>query len=641
MRYLGIRYGDYSLVFVMTGLLAQAAAAQYREPHPGRIEPPTPHHEFRVERSHFVPMRDGVRLSTDLYFPQGVNRPLGTVLVRTPYNKDSWDALGPAGAGIQGKAVAFFAGHGFAVVVQDTRGKHESEGMYILNKNYRVDGYDTIEWITKQPWSNGKVGTYGCSYQGENQLYLAPSQPPGLAAMIPQAGATAIGQAGGFYGLAHDFTSGGVHLSGVMLWHHLTLHKTYYRPPAGLSREEFLKLRQYFDPAPKVPDADWDRLYWTLPVFDMLHKAGGLPTDWRDFLAHQNDVTDPWWDQFDYVRDDEPISAPALYVETWGDFTARPAFYIRSLHQRTAISQTARDNQRIIVAPAQHCASESVTENHRMGELELGDPRFGHFSLYLDWFRQWLEGDDRGVEDWPTVQYYMMVRNEWRASDQWPPRGVTMTKFFLHSGGRANSHFGDGTLSRAEPRSEPADRFTYDPASPVPSAGGPYSSGIGSAPYMDQRPTSARNDVLVYTSEPFDQGLEIEGSIDAVLYVSSSARDTDFSVKLVDVAPDGKPVNVRVGFIRARYREGRDKQVFMAEGQVYRVPVMLNDIAYYFRPGHRLRVQVTSSDFPSFDRNLNTGGRNYDETEWVIADNVVHHSGDNASHIILPVSGTR
>jgi len=624
------------LVLSAPGLAGVVAAADLK-PRPGALEPPEPPFGFRVERSHFVEMRDGVRLSTDLYFPEGVVGPYGTVLVRTPYDKDSWDPLNPSASKVQGRAVAFFAGHGFAVVVQDTRGKYESEGEYVLNRGYREDGYDTIGWITAQPWSNGRVGTYGCSYQGENQLYMAPSRPPGLAAMIPQHGATAIGAAGGFYGLAHDMTSGGIHLAGVLLWHHYYLSKVSYRPPAGLSREEFLKIRKLFDPGPKVPDADFDSLYWTLPVIDILDRAGGPPTDWRDFVSHSIDVTDPWWEQFDYVRDDEPIDAPCLFIESWGDFTARPALYIRGLYERTAVSERARDNQLIIISPTNHCASESAGADYRLGELELGDARFGHFALYLDWFKQWLDGEDRGVEKWPKIQYFMIGRNQWRATDRWPPDGVAMENFYLHSGGGANSHFGDGTLSRTPPMIEPVDRYTYDPANPVMSAGGPYSAGVGSAPYMDQRPTSARHDVLVYTSEPLADGLEIVGPIDAVLYVSSSAKDTDFSVKLVDVAPDGKAINVRVGFLRARYREGRERQFFMRPGEIYRVPVMLNDIAYYLEPGHRLRVQVTSSDFPSFDRNLNTGGRNFDETEWMTAENVVHHSAGSASYIVLPV----
>ncbi|MEM9556279.1 MAG: CocE/NonD family hydrolase [Acidobacteriota bacterium] len=623
-------------LFLSLAWTLPAAAQHALSPRPGDLTPPAPPHDWRMERSVFVPMRDGVRLSTDLYFPTGVDDPLPTILVRTPYSKDSWDP--EQTQGLQGRAVAFFAGHGYAVIVQDTRGKYESEGSYTLNKGYRQDAYDTIAWITKQAWSNGKVGTYGCSYQGENQLYMAPSQPPGLAAMIPQHGATGIGSAGGFYGLAHDFTSGGVHLAGVLLWHHYHLSKVYYRPPPGISREEFLKIRTHFDPSPTIPEIDSDALFWTLPVVDMLDRAGGPPTDWRDFIIHQNDVTDPWWDQFDYVKDDEPIDVPSLFVESWGDFTARPALYIRQMYERTAISPQARHNQYIIISPSQHCASESLPADAQLGELALGDPRFGHFDIYLDWYDHWLKGLDNGITEMPKVQYYMIGRNEWRATNHWPPERVANRTLYFHGGGRANSHFGDGALSEAAPGEEPADRFVYDPANPVPSRGGPYSSGIGSAPYLDQRPVSIRNDVLVYTSPVLESGLEIEGPIDAVLYVSSSAKDTDFSVKLVDVAPDGKAVNVRIGFLRARYREGRHKQVFMEPGEVYRVPVSLNDIAYYFKPGHRLRVQVTSSDFPSYDRNLNTGGRNYDEREWVKAENMVHHSAEYPSHIVLPVS---
>ncbi len=628
---------------IVTGLvMLQSLVAVAEQPRPGTFVPEPGPYTMRVERSHFIPMRDGVRLSTDFYLPAGYPGSMATVLLRTPYNKSEADPLSDGRhAKIAGPFIRLLVSHGFAVLVQDTRGKYESEGEYILNKNYRVDAYDTIEWIAGQGWSNGKVGTYGCSYLGENQMYMAPSQPPALAAMIPQAGSTSIGQAGGFYGLAHDFSAGAIHLAGILQWHFYNLHKLYYRPPPGLSREEFLAVRGFYNPAPNLPEVDWDALFWTLPVIDMLDRAGGPKTDFRDFVTHQYDVTDSWWEQFDYVRDDEPISVPSLYIETWGDFTARPTFYLRNMHARTAVNEIARNNQKVIMAPGSHCTSEMLTDDMRAGEVDLGDPRFGHLSIYLDWYRQWLRGESRGVEDWPEIQYYMIGRNEWRASAQWPPADVKMTSFYFHSGGSANSHDGDGSLSRHPPGEEAADQFTYDPATPVISAGGPYSSGVGSAPYMDQRPTTSRHDVLVYTSDVLKAGLEIEGPINAILQVSSSAPDTDFSVKLVDVAPDGNAVNIRVGYMRARYREGREQQVLMQTGGIYEVPVSLNDIAWWFKPGHRIRVQVTSSDFPSYARNLNTGGRNFDETEWQVAHNTVHHSGAHASRIILPVSSSK
>lgn len=635
--------GQHSLVvFLLCTLtcLVVSITSKAADPHPGKLMPEYGPYGTRVEYSNFIPMRDGVRLSTDFYLPDGYDGTMATVLLRTPYDKDRDDPFrNDDGGGVPGKIIKLFTSHGFAVLVQDVRGKFESEGEYFLNKNYRVDGYDTIEWIARQAWSNGKVGSYGCSYLGENQLYMAPSQPPSLAAMIPQAAGSAIGQAGGFYFYANGFNTGTVRLTPTQ-WYYYNLPKIYYRPPAGLNREEFLAIRRYYEPGPHLPDVDWRALWRTLPVIDMLDRIGAVRNEWRDFITHEADVTDPWWDQFDYVRDDEPISVPALYIETWGDLTVGATLYMREMHSRTAVNAIARKNQKIIIAPGNHCSSESHPANLKMGELELGDPSFGHLSLYLDWYRQWLRGEERGVEDWPTVQYYMIGRNEWRASEQWPPESVTLVPFYFQSEGDANSHFGDGRLSLNLPDTETPDQYTYDPANPVPSAGGAYSVGQEGTDYVDQRPVSSRNDVLVFTSDVLLDGMEIAGPIDVVLYVSSSARDTDFMVKLVDVASDGMAVNVQLGDFRARYREGREKEVLMQEGKTYRVPVSLNNIAWWFRPGHRIRVQVTSSDFPSIARNLNTGGNNYDETEWVTAHNTVHHSRESASLVLLPVVGS-
>ena len=625
-----LRIAFFTLATALQASSAMEVTAQ--EPRPGALEPLEPKYGVRLEPSVMISMRDGVRLSTDLYFPEGAPGKLPVVLIRSPYNKKRYELASEVLV-----APRLFTGQGYVVAVQDTRGKWESEGTYTLNRGYREDGYDTIEWLAGQPWSNGKVGTYSCSYEGENQLYMAPSRPPSLAAMIPQASATAIGSAGGFYGNAHDFTAGGVHIAGLAEWHHQNLHKVYYRPPAGLSREEFLAIRDHFDPGPEIPDADFEKLYWTLPIIDILDRAGGAPTDFREFVIHQNDMTDTWWDPFDYVTDNEPIDAPSLFIESWGDYTARAAFYIRRLYERTAVSERARSNQFIVMSPSAHCRSETMTADMRVGELDLGDPRFGHYSIYVQWFDYWLKGLDNAVTEMPKIQYYVIGRNEWGAASTWPPTRASLTKFYLHSDGRANSHWGTGTLATEAPGNELPDEYEYDPATPVMTRGGPYTAGVGSASYMDQRPASVRHDVLVYTSEPLEGGMEITGPIDLVLYASSSAKDTDFSAKLVDVFPDGRAVNVRIGFLRARYREGRDRQVFMEPGEVYRVPVSLNDISYYFKPGHRIRLMVTSSDFPAFDRNLNTGGENYDETEWVVAHNVVHHSNQHPSHLILPV----
>ena len=231
-----------------------------------------------------------------------------------------------------------------------------------------------------------------------------------------------------------------------------------------------------------------------------------------------------------------------------------------------------------------------------------------------------------------------MGRNEWQTADVWPVPEINYTRYYLHSGGRANSRNGDGYLSLQEPKNEPSDTFIYDPGQPVPSVGGQRGTSYGTpAGAIDQAPVELRNDVLVYTSPLLKEDTEVTGPIAVVLYVSSSAKDTDFTSKLVDVYPDGKAYNIQQGIFRARYREGFTKKVWMEKGGVYKVQIDLDATSNVFKKGHRIRVQVSSSDFPLFERNLNTGGNNYDETEWEVAENTIHHSKDYPSHIVLPV----
>ena len=275
--------------------------------------------------------------------------------------------------------------------------------------------------------------------------------------------------------------------------------------------------------------------------------------------------------------------------------------------------------------------------------MDFGDARLDYFRIYLDWFDHWLKGVDNGVTEMPKVQYYLMGANEWRTSDVWPVPGTQQVPLYLHSSGQANTRNGDGFLTAVAPFDEPPDSYVYDPGNPVPSLGGPIccTSAEGSvAGAFDQSEIELREDVLVYTTQPLGDGLEVTGELEAILYVSSSARDTDFTVKIVDVHPDGGAYNVQEGILRARYREGFDRWVFMNEGGVYEVRIDLHATAHYFKPGHRIRVEVSSSNFPRLDRNLNTGGNNYDESEWVVATNTIHHSRATPSRIVLPVVST-
>ena len=621
-----MRIRSYSAALIICALFALPLTAAESSD----FARPDPKFAVRIEKSALVPMRDGVRLSTDLYFPEKVEGPLPVVLIRTPYNKKGFRN--------DDSEARFFAGQGFVVAVQDKRGRYESEGLYILSGGDGPDGYDTVDWLSKQAWSNGKVGTYGCSYLGDVQIFQAPERHPALAAMIPQASGSSNGSAGGRYRYFAVFNGGTFELAAGAGWFLNAGSKVFFQRPAHVSDEDFAKLADFFDPAPKNPKYNEAELWWTLPLIDLTDKAGTPPTDWRDVIGR--DLTDPWWDQFYYLTDDDKIDVPALFTNSWYDFGPGESLFQFEFFQKNALSERARDNQFIILSPTTHCHSEEATEDTRAGDRRLGDARFDYWNIYVRWFDYWLRGVENGVTDMPKVQYYVMGREEWRAADRWPVPGTKFTKYYFHSDGKANSRAGTGKLSVEPPIDEPTDRFVYDPATPVPSLGGPICcTKTPTAPdgSFDQSEIEMRHDVLVYTTPVLEEGVEVTGPLTVVLYVSSSARDTDFTGKLVDVYPDGRAFNIQEGILRARYREGIDRKVFMEPGEVYEVRVDLQATSNYFPPGHRIRVEVSSSNFPRFDRNLNTGGNNWDETRGVVATNSIHHAAGRASHILLPV----
>jgi uncharacterized protein len=324
-------------------------------------------------------------------------------------------------------------------------------------------------------------------------------------------------------------------------------------------------------------------------------------------------------------------------VDSWYDLGIARTLQLFDLMRRNAVDERTREHQYVIISPTTHCQSERATENTRVGELDVGDARLPYWQIYLDWFDHWLKGVDNGVTDMPRVQYYVMGANEWRSANEWPVPEARPTRLYLHSGGLAGERMDDGVLSHQPPAViEPPDRYVYDPADPVPSRGGAVNPQDQPGAY-DQSDLEQRADVLVYTTPPLDEPLDVVGPLRATLYVSSSAPDTDFTVKLVDVHPDGRAFNVQEGILRARYREGFDRTVWMRPGEVYEVEVDLQATAHRFRAGHRVRIEVSSSNFPGFDRNLNTGGDNVTETEWRIAENAIHHSPEHPSSLLLHV----
>jgi uncharacterized protein len=584
-----------------------------------------PKYKVRLERSVRVAMRDGVRLSTDLYFPEGVGGDkLPVILIRTPYNKNFY----------RGDATAArrFAGQGYIVAVQDTRGRFESEGEYTISTPDTEDGYDATEWVATQTWSTGKVGTWGCSYQGDVQIMQARARNPHLTAMIPQAAGSNV-PSRGFGGLF----GGAIEFAAEIGWFWSDGSKSFLRPPPGAPDDFWAKYGDIFHPGPEMGKTDYHKMWSTLPILDVFKKTGAPPNDWEAMLTHG--PGDRWWIDRGYLQETDKFDTPSLQINSWYDFGPAETLYQFNLMRRNAVSARGRENQFIIISPTTHCASQSASEHTVAGERDLGDAQLDYWGLYFRWFDYWLRGIDNGVLQMPKLQIYVMGRNQWRGENEWPLKRTVFTNYYLHSAGSANSRFGDGALNTEKPGEEQIDKYTYDPSDPVPSHGGPLCCTGQEFPpgSFDQRGVEARHDVLVYTTPPLRTGVEVTGPIEAHLYVSSSAADTDFTAKLVDVYPDGTAYNIQEGILRARYREGWDRKVWMKPGGVYEVKIDMEATSNYFGPGHRIRMEVSSSNFPRFDRNLNTGGNNYDEKEGQAAANTIHHSSRYPSYIVLPV----
>ncbi len=573
---------------------------------------PAPKSEVRLQGSIKILMRDRTMLSTDLYFPVGASARLPVILIRTPYDKAPYR---------KPKSAAYeFAAQGYIVAVQDTRGRHESDGKYTAFEGDVTDGYDTTDWLSKQSWSNGNIGTYGCSYVGDVQILQAQLRHPNLKAMIPQAAGSSVGAAGDRYYYFGARKAGNMDFASGFGWFSNEGNKDRTKPPR------------------KIPDSELRKVWGTLPLLGMVERAGGAPSDWNEIVSRK--LTDPWWDQFGYLKGKERFNVPALHIGSWYDFGVAEVLLEFNMLRTNAESAVARDNQFAVISPTNHCQSETGTSEHTfVGGRDLGDARFQYYSLYLKWFDHWLKGIDNGVTRQPKLMLYVMGKNQWRGEQEWPLARTKYTRYYLHSDGHANTRSGTGTLSDKAPAQEPVDRYTYDPGNPVPSRGGPICcTGDPHADgSYDQSEVETRGDVLVYTTPVLTRGVEVTGPLKVVLYARSSAKDTDFTAKLVDVYPDGKAYNVQEGILRARYRNGFTKTAWMRPGEANEIPIDLEATSNYFGPGHRIRLEISSSNFPRFDRNLNTGGNNYDETKWLAADNQIHHTAAKPSYILLPV----
>ena len=550
-----------------------------------------------------VPMRDGPRLATDIMLPQGEG-PFPVILTRTPYGKNRFSVSSPEN----------YVDAGYAFVAQDCRGRYRSEGDWFPFVNEARDGHDAIEWIAEQPWSNGRVGMIGGSYQGIVQWAAASTHPPHLSCMIPQE--TPV-----------DLYGDMVYRSGVLQLVTFYPWALYVDGPGGRECES---------------PPDLTELFRTLPLTDADRAAGHSVPYWKEWLRRPR--YDEFWEPQNYKTAIADLSIPVLNIEGWFDMyspSALESFAALRTQGRTAES---REAARAILGPWFHgvwCAGKG---SRRCGDLDFGeDAELDVRGVELRFFDRHLKQVDNGLDSEPPLSVFVMGSNRWLHASHWPLPETQWRRAYLHSQGQANSAAGDGVLSFEEPGDEPGDQFTYDPHDPVPTAGGPHSGNAagGSKPVpagpLDQRSIEQRQDVLVYTTVPLENDLDIIGPVSLRLTASSSAPDTDFTGKLVDVHPDGRAIILCEGILRASYRDSNREPSPIVPGKAYALTIDLGTTANCFRRGHCIRLEVSSSNFPRYSRNLNTGADSGQTAETAVAHQTVYHERGRASWVELPV----
>jgi putative CocE/NonD family hydrolase len=543
-------------------------------------------------------MRDGVTLRADIYRPKAEGK-FPVLLERTPYDK-----RGGVDFGLKAAA------RGYVVIIQDVRGRYTSEGEWYTFKHESNDGYDTVEWAAALPYSDGKVGMFGGSYVGATQMLTAIAAPPHLAGIFPVVTASNYHENWTYQGGAFEQWFNESWTSGLAQ----DTHDRFVRENSNALLW-----------AGKLPLSKY-------PLVD-LGTAEGLAPYFSDWLAHPN--YDDYWKQWSIEEHFAKITVPVYHVAAWYDI-----FQGGSLRNYLGIkaqggSEAARNGQRLLVIIGGHAGG-----GRKIGEVDFGpEAEFDTDAIMLRWYDSLLKGTANGAAGEKPVKIFVMGANQWREEAEWPLSRAHATRYFLHSAGKANSLSGDGALTTTSPQAEPADHFVYDPAEPVPTIGGPLccdATHLAPGP-RDQRPAEARDDVLVFTTPAFKEDFEVTGPVSLELFASSSAVDTDFTGKLVDVWPNGFAQNLTEGILRARYRNSQEKPEFLNPGEAYKLTLDLWATSNVFKAGHKLRLEVSSSNFPRFDRNLNTGEVQADSTRMVKAANTIYHDREHPSALVLPV----
>lgn len=543
--------------------------------------------DYRFDENVMIPMRDGTLLAANIYSPQAEGA-YPVVLLRTPYGKpgERW-----------GEAKKFTAA-GFVMVAQDCRGRGDSEGEWDPFRYDPDDGFDTQEWVGQQPWCNGKIGTSGGSYVGWTQWASVTKGSQYLKTMVP---VVPFGNV--FSEIAYD--GGAYQLALLMGW------------GAGVGGVAL------------NPDK-LQEAYGFLPLREFGNQFERKVTYLNDWVAHHR--YDDYWAKRGMGYAYSKVNIPILNIGGWYDIFSKTTIDLVDKVKANSQDRMARRNQFVVIGPWAHGPGV-----RKVGDLDFGEQaQLNLGKLQMDWFQYWLKDHDTGVEDWPPYYLFVMGANQWRAENEWPLKRTQWTSYYLHSDGSAGAIESDGVLSLEKPKAESTDVFTYDGDNPVPTAGGNNLVGAPIGP-KDQTELEKRTDVLTYTTEPLAKPVEVTGPIKMTLFAASSARDTDFTAKLVDVHPDGKAYNLCDGIVRARYRDGMDEDRLIQPGEVVEYEIDLWVTSNVFLEGHRIRLEVSSSNYPRFDRNPNSGLPFGTDIELLEAHQTIYHDTAHPSHLTLPV----
>jgi putative CocE/NonD family hydrolase len=562
-------------------------------------------HAIRLLNDTPVPMRDGVRLSADVYLPRDHGR-WPVILIRTPYGNQN-----------QFVEASFFASRGYAVVVQDCRGRHDSEGDFEPWTIEIDDGADTVEWCGTQAWSNGHVGMIGGSHLGNVQWWAAQTPSPYLKTIVPFSAVCDMF----LYGM--NYRGGAFKLHGNLVWATMVHGRTMQ--PSMLSTASTGSVSEASAQVECSP-FDWPALFRHLPLRTADDEAVGHPIEfYRDWLQHSS--WDEHWKRFTNVGRYERFDLPILMIGGWFD-----VHVVSTIANLEGLQAAGHGKHGLVIGPWGHGPAADI------GEVDLGPEAEGDFrALQLRWLDYHLKGIDNGVDRDPRLRLFTLGTNMWRDASEWPLPGTRWTKLHLRAGGALTEEMPEGE--------EVPVTFIYDPGDPVPT----LSPNPWDDRQLDHRPHEQRPDVLVYTTRPLPADVEVTGPVQAVLYASSSAVDTDWTVRLLDVYPDGRSINVCDGILRARFQDppairtgvpspGQfERPQLLEPGRIYRFTIEVGATSIVFLRGHRVRVHVSSSNFPRFDRNLNNGTPLGESDQPVVATQTIYHNAEQPSHIELPV----